>query len=140
VADDSFAARFNDAGADEQVLFSELGYNSLGLESGRNYMRGCMNRNIDMSIVRRIRVPGGEKYQVELRADVFNAGNWVVINGRSTGAQFASPATNGTLINNQYNADGSLNAGRLQPRNAGFGAATSAQNLRTIQLQLRLRF
>jgi len=115
-------------------------YGSLGLESGRNYMRGCMNRNIDLSLVRRIRVPGGEKYQVELRADVFNAGNWVVINGRSTGAQFASPATNGTLINNQYNADGILNPGRLQPRNAGFGAATSAQNLRTIQLQLRLRF
>ena len=115
-------------------------YGSLGMESGRNYLRGCMNRNIDLSLVRRIRVPGGEKYQVELRADVFNVGNWVVINGRSTVAQFASPATNGTLINNQYNADGSLNPGRLQPRNAGFGAATSAQNLRTIQLQLRLRF
>jgi len=69
-----------------------------------------MNRNIDLSLVRRIRVLGGEKYQVELRADVFNAGTWVVINGRSTGAQFASPRTNGTLINIQYNADGGMSS------------------------------
>ena len=116
------------------------GYNSLGLESGRNYLRGCMNRNVDLSLIRRIRVPGGEKYNVELRADVFNAGNWTVINGRNNSAQFASPTSSTTLINNQYNADGTVNAARLQPRNAGFGAATSAQAMRSIQLQLRLRF
>ena len=99
-----------------------------------------MNKNIDLSLVRRIRVPGGEKYNVELRADVFNAGNMVVINGRNNSANFTSPTSSTTLINNQYNADGTVNAARLQPRNAGFGAATSAQAMRSIQLQLRLRF
>ena len=51
------------------------GYGSMGMESGRNYMRGCMNRNVDMSFVRRIRVSSSERYRVELRADVFNAFN-----------------------------------------------------------------
>jgi hypothetical protein len=45
-----------------------------------------------------------------------------------------------TLQNNQFNADGTLNQSRLTPRNAGFGAATGAAGLRTIQLQLRLQF
>jgi hypothetical protein len=102
-------------------------------------MRGCATRNVDLSVVRRIRVTSSERYRVELRADVFNALNTVDINGRNTSAQFTSP-TNLTLVNNQFNADGSLNQSRLQPRNAGFGAATGAQNLRNIQLQLRLQF
>jgi hypothetical protein len=100
-------------------------------------MRGCLSKNVDVSVVRKVRI--NEKYRVELRADVFNAANTTVINGRSTSAQFTSP-TNLTLVNNQFNADGSLNQSRLQPRNAGFGAATGAQNLRNIQLQLRLQF
>src|SRR5262245_15127382 len=41
------------------------------------------------------------------------------------------------LPNARYNADGSLNQTRLQPRNAGFGAATGAQNMRNLQPQLR---
>jgi hypothetical protein len=114
-------------------------YGSLGLESGRNYLRGCMNKNVDLSLVRRIRVSTSEKYQVEIRADVFNAGNFVVINGRNNSVQFDNPASM-TVVNNQFNADGSVNQARLQPKNAGFGAANSAQALRTLQLQLRLRF
>jgi hypothetical protein len=112
-------------------------FGSVGMESGRNTMRGCLSKNVDVSVVRKVRI--NEKYRVELRADVFNAANTTVINGRSTSAQFTSP-TNLTLVNNQFNADGSLNQSRLQPRNAGFGAATGAQNLRNIQLQLRLQF
>jgi hypothetical protein len=112
-------------------------FGSVGMESGRNTMRGCLSKNVDVSVVRKVRI--NEKYRVELRADVFNAANTTVINGRSTSAQFTSP-TNLTLVNNQFNADGSLNQSRLQPRNAGFGAANSAQNLRNIQLQLRLQF
>jgi hypothetical protein len=113
-------------------------YGSLGMESGRNTMRGCLNKNLDLSVVRRIRV-GSERYRVELRADVFNATNAVVINGRSTSAQFNNP-TSMTLVNNQYNTDGTLNQSRLTPRNAGFGAATSAQTLRNLQFQLRFQF
>ena len=54
------------------------------MESGRNYMRGCLTRNLDMSVVRRIRVTHSERYRAELRADVFNALNTVDINGRNT--------------------------------------------------------
>ena len=43
-------------------------------------------------------------------------------------------------MNNQYNADGSLNQSRLKPNNAGFGAATNAQALRNLQLQIRFQF
>ena len=114
-------------------------YGSLGLESGRNYMRGCMTRNVDLSLMRRIRVTSSERYRVELRADVFNAFNIVDISGRNTTAQFTSP-TNLTMVNSQFNADGSLNQNRLKPNQAGFGAANNARGLRNIQLQLRFQF
>ena len=114
-------------------------YGSNGMESGRNYMRGCMNRNVDMSFVRRIRVSSSERYRVELRADVFNAFNIVTINNRNTNAQFNNP-TSLTLVNSQFNADGSLVSTKLKPRDSGFGAATGARNLRSIQLQLRFQF
>jgi hypothetical protein len=109
------------------------------MESGRNYMRGCLTRNVDMSLVRRIRVTHSERYRAELRADVFNALNTVDINGRNTSVQFVSP-TNLTVVNSQFNADGTLNQSRLKPNNAGFGAANSARTLRNIQLQLRFQF
>jgi hypothetical protein len=114
-------------------------FGSVGMESGRNYMRGCLTRNADISVVRRIRVSRSERYRAELRADVFNAFNTVDINGRNTSAQFTSP-TNLTMVNSQFNADGTLNQSRLTPRNAGFGAATGARGLRNIQLQLRFQF
>jgi hypothetical protein len=114
-------------------------YGSVGMESGRNYLQGCWMKQFDMSLVRRIRFIGGEKYRLELRADVFNATNAAQINARNTTANFNNP-TSMTLANNQFNADGSLNQGRLTPRNAGFGAATGALAMRNIQLQLRLQF
>jgi hypothetical protein len=115
------------------------GYGSVGMESGRNYLRGCFQKNVDMSVVRRIRVGGGERYRIELRADLFNAFNIVTITGRSNSAQFNNP-TSMTLVNNQFTTDGGLNQSRLTPRNAGFGAATDAAALRNIQLQLRFQF
>jgi len=116
------------------------GYYSVGMESGRNYLRGCLLKNVDLSLVRRIRFFGlGEKYRLELRANAFNAFNLVSINSRVTQAQFNNP-TSMTLVNNQYNADGTLNQNRLTPRNAGFGAANGAQAMRTIELQLRFQF
>jgi hypothetical protein len=63
----------------------------------------------------------------------------VVINGRSTTAQFNNP-TSMTLVNNQFNADGTLNAARTKPNQAGFGAATGAQALRNLQMQVRFQF
>jgi hypothetical protein len=92
-----------------------------------------------VSLVRRIRVTSSERYRAELRADVFNAFNTVDINNRNASAQFTSP-TNLTMLNSQFNTDGTLNQSRLTPRNSGFGAATGARGLRTIQLQLRFQF
>jgi hypothetical protein len=116
------------------------GYGSLSMESGRNYLRGCTDTRADMSFVRRIRIPKiGENRRLELRADVYNAFNTTVLNSRVTTATFNNP-TSMTLTNNQYNADGTLNASRVKPNNAGFGAANGAQALRNIQLQLRFQF
>jgi hypothetical protein len=130
---DSQYAQFNGAAIKPPT------FGSVGMESGRNYMRGCATRNADVSVVRRIRVTHSERYRAELRADVFNALNTVDINARNTTAQFTSP-TNLTMVNSQFNADGSVNQTRLTPRNAGFGAATGARGLRSIQLQLRFQF
>jgi hypothetical protein len=52
---------------------------------------------------------------------------------------YRSP-TDQTIVNSQYLADGTLDPTRLTPRTAGFGAATSAQPLRNMQLQIRFAF
>ena len=44
------------------------------------------------------------------------------------------------IQNSQFNADGTVNAARLAPKNAGFGMATGAQANRTVQMQLRFLF
>jgi hypothetical protein len=116
------------------------GYNSVSMESGRNTMRGCFIKTLDMSVIRRIRIPGiGEDKRIELRADVYNALDTVNWTSRSTSANYNNP-TSMTLNNNQFNADGTLNSARLTPRNAGFGAANGANAMRNIQLQLRFQF
>jgi hypothetical protein len=76
---------------------------------------------------------------VELRGDFFNLFNITNINARNASAQFNDP-TAMVLANNQFNADGSLNPARLQPRNSGFGAATGAREMRNLQFQLRFQF
>ncbi len=113
------------------------GYGSTMLESGRNYLRGCWDKTVDLSVMRAIRFGGNRR--LEVRLDIFNAFNAVVINARNTTAQFNNP-TSMTLVNNQYNADGSLNTARAKPNQAGFGAATGAQALRNLQLQVRFQF
>ncbi len=112
-------------------------YNSLSMESGRNVLRNCWIKQLDLSVVRRIRVT--ERVRLEARADIFNALNTIMINGRSTTATYSNP-TSMTLVNNQFNADGSLNMARQYPKNAGFGGATSAVAMRNFQLQFRLLF
>jgi hypothetical protein len=70
---------------------------------------------------------------------MFNAFNTVVFNARQNQLQLNSP-TDTTIRNNQFLADGSLNPARLTPRDAGYGAATGALDMRTVQLQLRFQF
>jgi len=112
-------------------------YGSTGLESGRNILIGCPDKTVDLSLARNIKVGGGRELQ--FRVDAFNAFNVAVINARNTTVQYRSP-TDQTVLNSQYLADGSLDPTRLTPRNAGFGAATGAQPMRNLQIQLRFQF
>ena len=112
-------------------------YNSVGLESGRYYMSGCVDKTIDFAIARNFPIRGGRN--VQIRAELFNAFDAVVINNRVTQLQLTNP-TDQAIRNGQFNADGTINQARLQPRNAGFGAATAAQDMRSVQLQIRFQF
>jgi Carboxypeptidase regulatory-like domain len=112
-------------------------YRSLGMESGRNLLRGCPDKTVDLSLMRDIRLKGNRS--VQLRLDAFNAFNTVVINGRQGQVQYNSP-TDLTIRNSQTLADGSLDPARSTPRTAGFGAATSAQAMRNLQVQVRFQF
>jgi hypothetical protein len=112
-------------------------YGSVGLESGRNIMRACPNKIVDLALSRDIRINGSQG--VEFRLDIFNAFNTVVITNRQNEIQYVSP-TNLTLRNSQTLPDGSIDPARLTPRTAGFGAATGAMDMRTMQVQIRYRF
>jgi hypothetical protein len=112
-------------------------YGSVGLESGRNLLIGCPNRVIDISLARSIRMGGGRELRIAV--DAFNAFNIVNYTTRNTTVNFVSP-TNLTINNSQYLADGTLAPNRLLPRNAGFGAATNAGNLRNFQASIRFSF
>ncbi len=113
------------------------GYGSVGMESGRNYLRGCPDKRVDLSLMRQVRLGGNRR--LEFRAQLYNAFNTVIITARNTTANFNNP-TSMTLVNNQFNPDGSLNTARAKPNNAGFGAATNAEALRSVELQFRLLF
>jgi hypothetical protein len=112
-------------------------YNSVGLESGRNLLRGCPDKRVDMSLSRDIRMGGNRA--LEFRLDVFNVFDTVIITNRQNQIQFNSP-TDLTIRNSQTLANGQLDPARLTPRTAGFGAATNAQALRSMQVQLRFSF
>jgi hypothetical protein len=112
-------------------------YGSVGLESGRNILSSCPDKTVDLALARNIRLGGAR--QLQFRVDAYNAFNVVVINNRNTTVQYRSP-TDLTILNSQYLADGSVDPNRLTPRNAGFGAATGAQALRTMQMTVRFQF
>jgi hypothetical protein len=110
---------------------------SLGLESGRNLLRECANNMWDIAIARNFRLGGGR--QIQVRAEMFNAFNTVIYNSVQTNLQLVSP-TNQTVRNPQHLPDGSVDPDRLLPNDAGFGAVTGAQALRSAQVQVRFSF
>jgi len=112
-------------------------YGSVGLESGRFLMGACPDHTVDLAIARNIRLGGNRN--VQFRLDIFNAFNTVIYNNRVSEVIYRSP-TDLTIVNSQYLPDGTLDPNRLTPRTAGFGAATSAQPLRNLQLQVRFQF
>ncbi len=122
--------------------------NSVGLESGRNILRGCMDKTVDMALSKNVRLPGQKN--IQFRMDVFNLFNTYVINARNTTANFTSPS-NQALLNSQFLADGSVDPARALPKNSGFGGATGAQTRgteaglgnnynRVMMLQVRFQF
>ncbi len=112
-------------------------YNSVGLESGRNLLGGCINKTVDLAIAKNVRLHGSKSLQ--FRVDAFNVFNTVVIIDRERNVIYRSP-TDLTIVNSQTLPDGSLDPARLTPRTAGFGAATNAQAMRNLQVQLRFAF
>ena len=112
-------------------------YNSTMMESGRNRMRGCPDKRVDLSLSRDIRMGGNRT--LEFRLDVFNVFDTVIYTNRQAQIQYVSP-TDLTIRNSQTLANGSNDPARLVPRNAGFGAATNAMDLRRMQLQFRFAF
>jgi hypothetical protein len=121
------------------AAFAGPGYQSTGLESGSNLMMGCFENLVNLALARNIRFWGSK--QAQIRVEAFNAFNIVNINGRQTQLQLNSPSDPTVRAGTaQFNADGSINQARLTPRNAGFGAATGAAAMRTVQLQLRFSF
>jgi hypothetical protein len=58
---------------------------------------------------------------------------------RSSTVRLTNPTAQ-TVVNNQYNADGTLDSARLLPTNAGFGAVTRANAMRSLQFQARFQF
>jgi hypothetical protein len=112
-------------------------YGSVGLESGRFILGGCPDHTVDLALAKNFRVGGSRSLQ--FRLDVFNVFNAVIYNDRARDVIFRSP-TDLTIVNSQYLPDGTLDPARLTPRTAGFGAATGAQPLRNMQLQIRFGF
>jgi hypothetical protein len=111
---------------------------SVGLESGNNYLKGCFQSALDLSLQRTINLGGGRA--IQLRADVFNAFNEARITGRNTTVNFVNPSDPVTATNLPYDANGDLVASRSLPRGAGFGVANAYQTPRQVQLQIRFRF
>jgi hypothetical protein len=112
-------------------------YGSLGLESGRNILSACPEKTVDLAIARSIRLGGGRN--LLFRLDAFNAFNAVIYSARNTTVNYRSP-TDLTILNSETLPDGSVDPARKAPKNAGFGAATFAQPMRTLSLIVRFQF
>ncbi len=120
------------------AAFAGPTYNSTGNESGANLLSGCWDHTTDLALARNIRIGGSKQFQ--FRIDAFNVFNTVVINARQNQLQLNNPSDPTTIRNFQYNPDGSVNNQRLTPATAGFGAATAAQPMRSVQMQFRFIF
>ena len=113
-------------------------YYSNGMESGsRDHLTACGTSIWDLAIARNIRLGGTRS--VQIRIEMYNALNSTFFTSRQMTVQLRSP-TDQTVLNNQYNADGSLNQARVKPNVAGFGAVNNTNSPLTFQLQLRFQF
>ena len=111
-------------------------------ESGRNCLHYCPTNNVDTSVVRRFRF---WKFQESAPLRVSRGYLQYAEQGAnqlgpiSTTGTFNSP-TGMALQNAEFSSSGAINSGRQLPKNAGFGAATGAAGMRSIQLEVRFGF
>jgi hypothetical protein len=123
------------------AAFQGPGVRSNGLESGQNYLRSCPDKTWDLAIARNIRVGHGR--QLQLRAELYNAFDAVIINNRNATMNIATLQTPSVAVNLPYDSNGNLLTGasaRNLPKNAGFGVATNANASRSVQAQIRFSF
>ncbi|MCX6544515.1 MAG: TonB-dependent receptor [Acidobacteria bacterium] len=111
---------------------------SVGLESGNNYVYGCFQQSLDLSINKTISLGG--RRNVQLRLDIFNAPNFGNITGRNTTMNLNSPSTPTTITNLPFDASGNVIDSKSKPRGAGFGVATGYQTARSMQFTARFSF
>jgi hypothetical protein len=121
------------------AVFKGPSANSVGLESGSGYLKGCFVQSTDLSISRAL-VTSERGRSVSVRLDLFNAFNQAAITNRNTTVQFASPASNSVITNLPFDASGNVIPALSRPRGAGFGVATAYQSPRTMQAQIRFQF
>jgi hypothetical protein len=112
--------------------------NSVGLESGNDYLHGCFQSVLDLAIARNIKLGGSRS--VQLRIDMFNAPNAAIVSGRNTTLSLSSPTDPATALNLPYDAQGNLRSNFSLPKNAGFGVANNYQAARSLQAQIRFSF
>jgi hypothetical protein len=104
---------------------------SIGLESGKNYLVGPPQNNVDLSISKFIQFGGNRR--LELRLDAFNALNhtqFLTVNSTLTVRSLTDP----TPTNLAYDANGNL----VNPN--GFGTVSATRPPREIQLLARFQF
>ncbi|ODS52841.1 MAG: hypothetical protein ABS36_15335 [Acidobacteria bacterium SCN 69-37] len=111
---------------------------SVGLESSNNYLKGCFQSVLDLSIARNIRLGGGRA--VQLRVDMFNAPNSAIVTNRNGTANFSNPNDPVTITNLPFDAAGNPIDARIRPRGAGFGVVNGYQAPRSVQLTARFSF
>jgi len=120
------------------AAFQGPNYNSVGLESSNDYVRGCFTSALDLAIARNIRLGGSRNLQ--LRVEMFNAPNAQGITARASSMTLASPSDPVTITNLPYDSSGNILPTRVKPSNAGFGQATGWQQERRVQAQIRFSF
>jgi hypothetical protein len=111
---------------------------STGLESSNDYLKGCFQSTLDVSLSRTIRFGGSKSLQ--LRMDVFNLPDSAIITARNTTMNLTGMNDPVTITNLPYDASGNLMPARSRPATAGFGMATAFQAPRAIQFQARVGF
>jgi hypothetical protein len=107
--------------------------NSLGLESGRNYLVGPGINNFDLTVSKSFSITEGSK--LELRVDAFNVFNHTQFSGVNATLNVTS-ITNYTPTNLPYDANGNF----IFANRNGFGTINGARDPRILQLVARLTF